>query len=137
MKGTARERRAAAPPAHHLRRDQLLLRWILRVRLEVAAERSDSLMQLAERHIGAVASEHLGVRNRGPWIELVGVAEDQLAGLERLLARVRSGDPGALDGRVAYPVAESERLALAGGHVAALPPGCLDPCQRFVGLAST
>ena len=61
---TARQGGTAAPAAHHLRRDQLLVVTVARVVAQVAAKCGHTLMQLAERDIGAVAPQHLGLRQR-------------------------------------------------------------------------
>ena len=62
--GRQHERRAAAPAAHQLRRDQLLLLRRLAVLAEELAERADVLLELAVGEIAAVAGQASGLRQR-------------------------------------------------------------------------
>ena len=111
------QRRAAGPAPDELGREQLLLGRVGGVLVQVAAEGGDALVQLAEGHVGAVAAEHVRLRDRGQVAVLVLVAEDELTGPQRCLVRVAAEDAGALYGRLADAVLEPELLAPVRGHV--------------------
>ena len=84
-----RQGRAAAPAAHHLGRQQLLLRGTGRVRLQIPAERRHALVQLAEDDIGAVAAQNLGLRPLDA-AHLVAIAQHELACLQGRFLRIGS-----------------------------------------------
>src|SRR5918993_1543367 len=106
-----RQWRTALPAAHHLGAQQRLIGAARRAFAQVPAVQGLAGVQLHEGDIGAVATQHFRVRHRGHVARLVAVAEDELAGLERLLQAVGWGDPAALDGWLADPVLERERRA--------------------------
>src|SRR5262245_1465702 len=54
--------------------------------------------------------------------QLVLIAEDEFARLERLFLRIAAGDAAALDRRMTDAVLEPERFALIRQRVAVLPP---------------
>ena len=127
MERASREGRAAPPPAHHLRGQQLLVLGALAFVAEVSAKRSDALVELAEDGVRAVPSEDVGLRRGWKAAHLVPVAEDELPCLERRLERVGAGDAAALDCRMADSVPEAERLPAVGAawqsccQIAAIP----------------
>ena len=84
-----RERRAALPAPDHLGAEQRLVLAARGLRAQVLPVRRHLRVQLAEDDVGAVAAEHVRRRHRRQLAGLVGVAEDDLAGLERPLLRVR------------------------------------------------
>jgi hypothetical protein len=91
-------------------------------------------VQLAEGHIGAVAAWNIGLRHRGQAAGLVAVSQQELARLDRCLARVVADDAGALDSRLADAVFESELLAAVCGHVHVQVPDRLDAPQVTDGI---
>ena len=125
-RGAQRQGRAAAPPPHHLGRQQLLFVGAARVLLQVLAERRHALVQLAEHHVGTVATQDLRSRHRRHGAGLVQVAEHELAGLERLLLGVAAGDAASFDGRMPDPVPEPEGFSFCGQRVTVLAPDRLD-----------
>jgi hypothetical protein len=130
-----RQRRAAVPSSDHLRAQQRLLLATDRSFAEIASIGRDASVQLPEHDVGAVAAEQL--RGRPGWqaAGLVGVAEDELACLDRSLCGVRAGDTAALHRRLADPVLEAEGGAPGGQLVAVLAPDHLHPGQLLMGAA--
>src|SRR5688572_15679772 len=100
VKWTKRERRTATPAAHHLRRHQLLSLWSIRVRLKKSTKFRNALVQLSEDYVRSISSENFG-RGLLSTAHLIGVAEYELAGFERLFLRITSRDTAPLDRRVA------------------------------------
>ena len=127
---------AALPAPDHLRAEQRLLLAARGLRAEVLPVGRHLRVQLAEHDVGAVAAEHLGRRHRRQLAGLVRVAEDDLAGLERPLLRVRWRPAAALDRRLADPVLEAEGRAPGRELVAVLAPDHLDARELLLGLAS-
>ena len=84
--GSERQRRAALPASDHLGAEQRLLFAARGPGAQVLPVGGDPRVQLAEDDVGAVATEHIGRRHRRQAPRLVGVAEDELAGLDRPLA---------------------------------------------------
>ena len=130
--GGERQRRAALPASDHLRAEQRLLLAARRLRAQVLPVGRDPRVQLAEDDVGAVAAEHLRGRHRRQLARLVRVAEDDLAGLERPLLRVRRRDAAAFDRRLADAVLEAEGGAPGRELVAVLAPDHLDAGQLLV-----
>ena len=130
-----RQRRAALPASDHLGAQQRLLLAAGGSFAEVAPVGRDAGVELAEHDVGAVAAEHLRGRHRRQAARLVGVAEDELARLDRPLPRVRAGDSAALHRRLADPVLEAEGGAPRRQLVAVLAPDHLHPGQVLVGAA--
>ena len=91
--GQQRERRAAAPSPHHLRPRAAPPRRDCCACSLGTPERRHALVQLAKHDVGAVAAEHVGLWHRRTSAGLVGVAEDELARLERWLVWIGAGDP--------------------------------------------
>ena len=134
--GRARGRGARrSASADHLRAEEVLLRAGRRPVAQVAPVGRHLRVQLAEHDVGAVATQHVRGRHRRQLAGLVGVAEDDLAGLERPLARVRGRSSAPLDGGLADAVLEPERRPPGGELVAVLPPDQLDAGQLGMGLA--
>src|SRR5829696_1907853 len=79
-------------------------------------------VQLPEHDVGAVSTEHVRTGHRRQLARLVGVAEDDLTGLDRLLFRVRGRHAAAFDRRLADPVLEAEGGAPGGELVTVLSP---------------
>jgi hypothetical protein len=84
--------------------------------------RSNPCVQLAKDDIRAVPAEHLRDRHRRQVSRLVGVAQDELARLDRSLIRVGAGDNGPLYCRLADSVLEAKGGALGQQLVAVLAP---------------
>ena len=129
-----RQRRPALPASDHLRAEQRLLLAGRCLRVQVLPVGRDAGVQLAEHDVGAVAAEHLGCRHRRQLARLVGVAEDDLAGLDRPLLRVGWRNPAAFDRRLTDAVLETERGASGRELVAVLTPDHLDARQLLVRL---
>ena len=123
---------AALPAAHHLRAQQLFLGCTDGGRAQVLAVGRDPGVQLAEHHVGAVAAQVRWRRHRRQLARLVGVAQDDLAGLDRLFARVGRRPAAALDAGLADPVLEPERGAPGRQLVAVLAPDQLDAWELLV-----
>ena len=121
-----RERGAALPAPDHLRAEQCLLLTVRGLRAEVLPVGRHLRVQLAEDDVGAVSAEHVRGRHRRQLAGLVGVAEDDLAGLERPLLRVRRRPAAAFDRGLADPVLEAERGPPGRELVAVLTPDHLD-----------
>src|SRR5262249_21068394 len=132
--GADRQGSAAAPSAHHLRREELFRFWAARHLLQVSPELRHPLVELAEDDIRPIAAEHVGVRHRRKAARLVGVAEDELAGLEGLFARIRAGKVAPLDGGIADSIPEAELLPARCQRAAVLPPDCFDAAERLPDL---
>jgi hypothetical protein len=92
-------------------------------------------VQLAEDHVGAVAAQHVGLRQPGQFVRLVPVAQDELACFEGRLPTVRAGQAAAFDGGMADAVLEAEGGAFARQRVDVLPPDRFDAGQQMVGGA--
>ena len=92
-------------------------------------------VQLPEDDVGAVATQDLRGRHRRQLAGLVGVAQDDLAGLEGSLAGTRGGPAASLDRGLADAVLETERGPSGGELVAVLTPDHLDSRELGVGLA--
>ena len=65
VNGTQRERSPAAPAAHHLRRQELLVVGIRCVRLEILPKCGNPLVQLSKHDVTAVSAEDLRLRDGG------------------------------------------------------------------------
>ena len=130
-----RERRAALPTSDHLGAQQRLLLPARGAFAEVPPVGRDAGVQLPEHDVGTVAAEQHGGRHRRQAARLVGIAEDELAGLDRSLPGVGAGDPAALHRRLADPVLEAEGGAPRRELVAVLAPDHLHPGQLLVGAA--
>jgi hypothetical protein len=117
-----RQRRAARPAADEPGREQLLLGSTLGAGTDVLAERRHPGMELAEDDVAAVAAEHLRLGRGGQVAVLVRVAQDEFAGLERVLVRVGGGDAAALDIGVADAVLEAERGPFVREYLGGLLP---------------
>jgi hypothetical protein len=115
-----RQRRAAAPAPHQLCRQDLLPR-AGRVRLEVAAERRHTLVQLAEDDVGAIAAQDLGLSPLDA-AHLVGIAQNEFPRLQGVFLGIGSRNAAPFDGRMADAIPESEGLRLGGQRVAVLAP---------------
>src|SRR5207247_1223077 len=120
------ERGAALPASDHLRAQERFLLTARRFCSEVLPVRSHPCVQLAKDDVGPVSTEHLGSRHGRQLARLVRVAEDDLAGLERLFTPVRGGNAAALDRRLADPVLEAEGGSPGRKLVAVLTPDQLD-----------
>ena len=129
------ERGAALPAPDHLRAEEVLLVAARRPVAQVASVGRHLRVQLAEDDVGAVATQHLRRRHRRQLTGLVGVAQDDLAGLERPLARTRGGPPASLDRGLADAVLETEGGPSGGELVAVLAPDHLHPGELGVGPA--
>src|SRR5262249_11442378 len=58
------QRRTAAPPAYQFRGEQFPLFLGTAIRAEKSIEGTDARLILAKAHIGAVTTEHVGLRHR-------------------------------------------------------------------------
>ena len=130
-----RQRRPARPAPDDLGAQPLLLGGVLGVLMQVLAEGGRARVQLAEDRVGAVAAQHLRLRDGGHGVGLVLVAQDELARLERLFVRVGAGNAAARDGRMADAVGEAERVAQVRRHVHVLLPDGHDAGQIAQGVA--
>src|SRR5215211_5789535 len=130
-----RQGRATLPASDHLGAQQRLLLPAGGSFAEVASVGRDAGVQLPEHDVGAVAAEQLRGRHRRQTARLVGIAEDELAGLDRSLPGVGAWDPAALHRLLADPVLEAEGGAPRGKLVAVLAPDHLHPGQLLVGAA--
>src|SRR3954452_1522515 len=77
------ERGPAPPPAHELGGEEFLLLGRPAIRAEEVAEGADVLLQAAVGGVGAVAAEGFRIGLAGDVAVLVGVAEEELARLQR------------------------------------------------------
>ena len=96
------QRRPAAPAPNDLGGQPLLLGAVLGVLAQILAEGGYARVQLAEDRVGAVAAQHLGLRDWGDVVELILVPQDELTGLERRFVRIGAGNaryPRRPDGR--------------------------------------
>src|SRR5215471_3293158 len=121
---------AAAPAPHQLCRQEFLLLRAGRVRLEVAAERRHTLVQLPEDDIGAVAAQDLGLRPLDA-AHLVGIAQHEFARLQGLFLGIGSRNAAPFDSRMADTVPESEGLLLSGQRVAVMAPDRRNPWRQL------
>ena len=128
------ERSAALPAPDHLRAEEVLLVAARRPVAQVAPVGRHLRVQLAEDDVGAVATQHLRRRHRRQLAGLVGVAQDDLAGLERWLPGTRRGPAASLDRGLADAVLEAERGPSGGELVAVLTPDHLHSRQLGVCL---
>ena len=103
-----RQRRPAGPAPDHLRRQERLLLGAGGVRAQVLAPGRHLGVDLAHGHVGPVAPQHIGAGHGRQIAGFVGVAEDELAGLDGGFLGVGAGQPDALDVRMADAVAEAE-----------------------------
>src|SRR4051812_25123490 len=87
---------ATPPSSHHLSREQFLVVRVCRVRLQVSPEFRDALMKLAENNVRAIATQKLGLHFLNG-AHLIGITNDELAGFERLLLRIRSRDSASFN----------------------------------------
>ena len=113
MRRRERQRRAAAPAPHQLRREQLPLLLGLGVLVQEAIERPDARLVLAQPDERAVASQHVGPRHRKRHAGLAGIAEDELAGLDRRSLAGQGIDAAALDGGLADRILVAQRVEVA------------------------
>ena len=100
MLGREHERRAAAPAAHQLGRNQFLLLGGLAVLPEKIAELPHMLFKPAIGHVAAVPRQNFRPGAVGYDTVLVGVAKNELAGFQRLAGSRRRCDAVSLDGRL-------------------------------------
>ena len=105
-----RQRRAAAPAPHQLRREQLPLLLRPGVLAQEAIERPDARLVLTQPGERAVPSQHVGLRHRQRHAGLAGIAEDELAGLDRRSLAGQRIDAAALDRGLADRVLVAERV---------------------------
>ena len=98
--GREHERRAAAPAAHQLGGDQFLLFGGLAVLAEEIAKLPHMLFEPAIGHVAAVPRQNFRLGAVGYDAVLVGVAKDELAGLQRLAGSGRRCYAVSLDGRL-------------------------------------
>src|SRR5215207_311390 len=127
-----RERRSALPAPDHLGAEQRFLFTAGGLLAKVPPVRGHARVQLAEDDVGAVPTEHLRSRHRRQAASLVRVAEQDLAGLERWLTRVRALNAASLDRWLADPVLESERGPSGRELVAVLAPNQLHAEEPFL-----
>src|SRR4030095_4139899 len=92
-------------------------------------------MQLAEGCIGAIAAQHLGLRCLRYTVDLVLVAQHELAGLERFFVRIRAGDAATLDCRMGDSISKTEHIAQVSGGMHVLLPDWYDAGQIAYGFA--
>ena len=100
MLGREHERRAAAPAAHQLGRNQFLLLRGLAVLRQKIAKLPHMLFKPAIGHIAAVPRQNFRPRTVGDDTMLVGVAKDELARFQRLAGSRRRNNAVSLDGRL-------------------------------------
>ena len=98
--GREHERRATAPAAHQLGRNQFLLLGGLTVLLEKIAELPHMLFKPAIGHVAAVPRQNFRPGAVGYDTVLVGVAKNELARFQRLAGSRRRCDAISLDGRL-------------------------------------
>src|SRR5215212_10475756 len=106
-----RERGAAGPASHDLRGDPLGVRLALRGASDVAAESGDIRVELAEDQVAPIAPQGVGLGDGRDAARLVGVAQYELSRFDRLLLRVRGGDPAAFHRGMRDAIAEIEGVA--------------------------
>ena len=106
--GREGERCATLPAPNHLRSEECLVLAVRCLGAEVAPVRCDLGVQLSEHDVGAVAAQHLRVGHRRQLAGLVGIAQNDLAGLEWSLTSIRGRPATPLDRRLADPVLETE-----------------------------
>ena len=128
-----RERCATGPAPDHLGAQESLVGAVHGSGVQVLAVGGHLGVQFAEDHVGAVAAEDRRRRHRRQFARLIGVAENDLAGLEWLLSRVRRGPSAAFDSGLADSVLEPERGAAGRELVALLSPDQFDAGEFFLG----
>src|SRR5215212_9064472 len=104
------------------------------MRFHVRAEGGDALMKLAKYDIRSIATENLRFSCLCA-AHLVCIAQHKLAGLQRRLVGIGSGNTTAFDRRMADPVPEPKRLCLSGKRVTILTPNRRYPRHRTIGFA--
>ena len=102
------ERRSAAPAPHQLGRDQFLLLGSVAVLPEKLAKFPHMLLEPPVGHVAAVPRENFGLWTVGYDAVFVGIAQDELAWLQRLAGSGRRFDAISFDGRLRQPVAIAE-----------------------------
>src|SRR5262249_28347151 len=92
-------------------------------------------MQLAKDNVCSVAPEDFrhSLLNAA---HFVGVTENEITSLKRLLLSITSGDATPFYGRMADTVTVTERLCLCRQSVTILAPDGFDSCHVAVSLAS-
>ena len=105
--GGQNEGGTAAPAAHELRREQFLIIRRVGVLVQIVAEQSNVLLQSPVGHVASIAAQDFWLRQIGRPV-LVGIAEDELARLQRRARPRRRHFTRALDHRLRQPVAEPE-----------------------------
>ena len=129
------EWRAALPAADHLRPEQFLFLWARGIGAEILPIRRHAGMKLQEDDVGAVATEHLGLRHRRQPARFVGIAEDEFAGLDRRLLGVGARNAAAFDCGLTDPILEPEWVSARWKLVTVLTPDHTDARQFGIGLA--
>lgn len=128
-----RQRRSAGPASDHLRRQECLLLGAGAVRAQVPAPGRHVGADLAYGRVGSIAPQHVGTGHGRQAAGFVGVAEDELARFDGDFLRVGTGQPDALDVRVADAVTEAEGGAPGRQLVDVLLPDHLDTGRVLVG----
>src|SRR6266446_4372067 len=108
-----RQWRTATPAPDELRRQQLALLGGLAVRSQEPVERSDPRLVFAQTNVRAVAAQYVRLRHRKGHSGLAWIAEDELAGFDRLPLTRKRLDATALDGGLADAVFIAERVEAA------------------------
>src|SRR5262245_10249620 len=110
LRGRQRQRCAAAPAAHQLRRDQLLaFRRGPAVLPKEIAKPADVLLHLPIREKASVLRQDLGLQERDVAV-LVRVPEEELSWLERSSGTRRRRDPHSVDFRLRHAIPISEMI---------------------------
>src|SRR5215207_2792127 len=129
------ERSTALPSPDHLRAESIRVGAARRPVAQVASVGTHLRVQLPEDDVRAVAPQDLRCRRRRELAGLVGVAEDDLAGLESWFPGTGAGPTTAFDRGLADAVLEAEGGTPSSELVAVLTPEHLDPRQLLVGSA--
>ena len=108
--GREHERRAAAPAAHQLRGDKLLLLARRTVLAQKLAKLHDMFLQTTIGHVTAVSREAFRLRQVRRRTVLVWVAEDELPRLQRWPRTRRHGLARPFNKRLRKPVAVTEMI---------------------------
>ena len=117
--GRKRQRSAARPAAHELRRQKLPILISLGVRTQEAVERPDSRLVFAQPDVCAVPSKDIRLRRGQGYAGLAGIAQDELAGLDGSALAGQRLDAAALDRGLTdrVPVPQWVQVARLGAEV--------------------
>src|SRR6185436_9218049 len=129
-----RERSTTAPPAHHLRCQQLFVVGRLRIRFEKATKVGHPLMKLAKNDVRAVVTEYFR-RSLLHAAGFVSVTDHEFTGFEWLFMRICSRNATAFDRGMTDSIAKAEGLFVVWQCMTVLAPDGFNARHRLIGFA--